>query len=185
MCCGVARTLKLRHHIGDYSMRSFIQSVLLLLAASCAYAAEPITNFNVVLLQPSAVMEQRVANIDAMADYIKAVQAAAREAVVASGATQAVGGFIVLAVKPGQRARVWLDFDALLDLEMRKQITNSVKAIQPFDVTEGPVVFALKVATWDAKESRRVAPSPFEWKRATPKGKPMEIGKLVEKVWND
>ena len=83
-------------------MRSFIQFFLLLLAAVCAQAAEPITNFNVVLLQPSAIMEERVADIDAMADYIKAVQVAAREAVVASGATQAVGGFIVLAVKPGR-----------------------------------------------------------------------------------
>ena len=143
------------------------------------------THFNVVLLQPSAVMERRVANIDAMADYIKAVQAAAREAVVASGATQAVGGFVVLAVKPGRKARVWLDFDALLDLEMRKHITNNVQAVPAFEVTEGPVVFALKVATWDAKESKRVAPSPIEWKKATPKGKPLEIGKLVEKVWND
>ena len=166
-------------------MRSFIQFFLLLLAAVCAQAAEPITNFNVVLLQPSAIMEERVADIDAMADYIKAVQVAAREAVVASGATQAVGGFIVLAVKPGRKAKVWLDFDTLLDLEMRKQITHRVKAIAPFAVTEGPVVFALKVATWDAKESKRVAPSPIEWKKATPKGKPLEIGKLVEKVWND
>lgn len=143
------------------------------------------THFNVVLLQPSALMERRVANIDAMADYIKAVQAAAREAVVASGATQAVGGFVVLAVKPGRKARVWLDFDALLDLEMRKHITNNVQAVPAFEVTEGPVVFALKVATWDAKESKRVAPLPIEWKKATPKGKPLEIGKLVEKVWND
>lgn len=166
-------------------MRALISSVLLLLAALGAQAAEPMTHFNVVLLQPSAVMERRVANIDAMADYIKAVQAAAREAVVASGATQAVGGFVVLAVKPGHQSRVWLDFDALLDLEMRRQITNSVQAVPAFEVTEGPVVFALKVATWDAKESKRVAPSPIEWKKATPKGKPLEIGKLVEKVWND
>ncbi len=166
-------------------MRSLFLSVLILVGAACAHAAEPITHFNVVLLQPSPVMEKRVANIDAMADYIKAVQTAAREAVVASGATQAVGGFIVLAVKPGQKSKVWLDFDTLLDLEMRKQITNSIKAIPPFGVTEGPVVFALKVSTWDAKESKRVAPSPVEWKKATRNGKPIEVGQLVEKVWSD
>nr|WP_315490702.1 hypothetical protein [uncultured Rhodoferax sp.] len=166
-------------------MRSLFLSLLILVGVACAHAAEPLTHFNVVLLQPSAVMEKRVANIDAMADYIKAVQAASREAVIASGATQAVGGFIVLAVKPGQKSKVWLDFDTLIDLEMRKQITNSVKTIPPFDVTEGPVVFALKVATWDAKESKRVAPSPVEWKKASGKGKPVEVGQLVEKVWND
>jgi hypothetical protein len=167
-----------------FSLRLFC-AFTCLVAAACAHAAEPFTHYNVVLLQPSAVMEKRVASIDAMADYIKAVQAASREAVVDSGATQAVGGFIVLAVKPGQKSKVWLDFDTLLDLEIRKQIINRVKTIQPFDVTEGPVVFALKVSTWDAKESKRVAPSPVEWKKASGKGKPVEVGQLVEKVWND
>ena len=167
-------------------MRFLVLSVLQLVCSVCTWAAEPLTNFNVVLLQPSAVMEARVSNIDAMADYIKAVEAAAREGVAASGATQAVGGFIVLAVKPGQKSRVWLDFDALLDLSIRKQITERVKAIPAFAVTEGPVVFALKVATWDGKESKRVAPSPPEWKqKVKPGSKPMEIGKLVEKAWNE
>ena len=168
------------------NLRSLFLAISLCVAAACnAHAAEPITHFNVVLLQPSVVMEKRVADIDAMADYIKAVLAAAREAVVANGSTQAVGGFIVLAVKPGQQSKVWLDFDALMDLEMRKQITQSVRAVKPFEVTEGPVVFALKVATWDGKESKRVAPSPPEWKKATRNGKVLEIGQLVEKVWRD
>ena len=167
-----------------FSLRLFCIPFLLA-AAACVHAAEPIANLDVVLLQPSAVMEKRVANIDAMAAYIKAVEAASREAVLASGATQAVSGFIVLAVKPGHKSRVWLDFDTLLDLEMRRQITNSVKTIPPFDVVEGPVVFALKVATWDAKASRRVAPSPVEWQKATRSGKPLEIGQLVEKIWNE
>ena len=166
-------------------MRFLFPCVYLLLACTCALAAEPITNFNVVLLQPSAVMEKRVSNIDAMADYIKAVEAASREAVIASGATQAVGGFIVLAVKPGLKSNVWLDFDALLDLEIRKQITKNVRAIKPFEVAEGPVVFALKVATWEGKESKRGAPSPPEWKKLKHVGKPLEIGQLVQKVWTE
>ena len=164
-------------------MRSLF--IFLWLLASTAYASQPLTNFNVVLLQPGVVLEKRVPNIDAMADYIKAVEAASREAVLASGATQALGGFIVLAVRPGLRSKVWLDFDALLDLEIRKQVTDRVRAIPPFEVVEGPVVFALKVATWDGKESKRVAPSPPEWKKATRNGKPLEIGKLVEKVWSE
>ena len=164
-------------------MRSLF--IFLWLLASTAYASQPLTNFNVVLLQPGAVLEKRVPNIDAMADYIKAVEVASREAVLASGATQALGGFIVLAVRPGLRSKVWLDFDALLDLEIRKQVTDRVRAIPPFEVVEGPVVFALKVATWDGKESKRVAPSPPEWKKATRNGKPLEIGKLVEKVWSE
>lgn len=165
-------------------MRFLILSISLLMVAAGVQAAEPITNFNVVLLQPGAMLEKRVPNVDAMADYIKAVEAASREAVIASGGTQAVGGFIVLAVKHGQKSKVWLDFDALLDLEIRKQITESVKAVKPFEVVTGPVVFALKVATWGGKESKRVAPSPPEWKKAMRAGKSVEVGELVERIWN-
>ena len=156
-----------------------------LLAAAAAHAAGPLTNFNVVLLQPSSVLEERVTSVDAMAEYVKAVEAASREAVIASGARQSVGGFIVVAVKPGLKSNVWLDFDALTDLEMQKQIAARVKAVKPFETTKGPVVFALKVATWDGRESRRTAPLPPEWKSATQGQPPMEVGDLVERIWQD
>jgi len=168
-----------------------------LAAAGGAHASEPVTNFNVVLLQPSAVLEARVASVDALAEYIKAVQGALREAVAGSEAQertrQSVGGFIVLAVRPGLQSRVWIDFDQLLDLEVRKQIALKVGAVKPFEAREGPVVFALKVALWDGKESKRIAPLPAEWKRsaaaasgaAAPGAAPPEVGALVESIWND
>jgi len=120
-----------------------------------------------------------------MADYIKAVEMASREAVLASGARQSVGGFIVVAVKPGLKSQVWLDFDALTDLEIQQQITSRVKAIKPFEATKGSVVFALKVATWGGKESKRTAPLPFAWKQAMQGQAPVEVGDLVERIWHD
>lgn len=164
-------------------MRSRLLLAWLLVAAPCAWAAEPLTNFNVVLLQPSAVLEERVPSIDAMAEYIKAVEAASREAVIASGAKQSVGGFIVVAVRPEWRSNVWLDFDSLLDLELRRQIVAKVRALKPFEARKGPVVFALKVATWNGKESKRAAPSPPEWRGVARNGTPLEVGELVESVW--
>lgn len=166
-------------------MRLLLLIACLFMAVSNGRAAEPITNFNVVLLQPSSVLEERVSSVDAMAEYIKAVQAALREAVIASGASQSVGGFVVVAVRPGLRSNVWLDFDALLDLEIRKQIATRVKAVKPFEAFKGPVVFALKVATWGGKETKRSFPSPPEWKDATRGGAPLEVGELVEIIWND
>lgn len=163
----------------------------LVLACPCARAAEPVTHFNVVLLQPSEVLEARVPSVDALASYIKAVQAALREAVADSEASkQSVGGFIVLAVRPGMQARVWLDFDQLLDLEVSKQMARKVAAVQPFEAREGPVVFALKVGLWGGKESKRVAPLPAEWKRggaaaAASGAAPLEVGALVESIWNE
>ena len=157
----------------------------LLVAAASAQAAEAISHFNIVLLQPSRVLEERVPNIDAMADYVKAVEAAAREAVIASGVQQSVGGFIVVAVRPGLKSKVWLDFDTMLDLELKNQIATRVKAVEPFEAIKGPVVFALKVATWSGKESKRLAPAPAEWRAVARPGAPLEVGELVERIWTD
>lgn len=158
--------------------------MLLWVAAACAWAAEPLTKFGVVLLQPGPVLEQRVASVDAMADYIRSIEAASREAVLASQLKQSTSGFIVVAVRPGQESRVWLDFDTLLNFETSQQIVAKITAVKPFEAHKGPVVFALKVAVWDARESRRVAPSPAEWRAATRKaGHQLDIDSLVEKVW--
>lgn len=164
-------------------MRQFLLSLCLLLAATGAQSAEPLANLHVVLLQPSKLMEARVADIDAMAAYVKAVEAAARDAVTGSSARQSTSGFIVVAVRPGLQSNVWLDFDAMLDLDLKKQVVGKVKAIAPFEVSQGPVVFALKVSLWGGKESKRTAPVPPEWKSATRGEAPVEIGELVERLW--
>ncbi|MCW5658365.1 MAG: hypothetical protein KIT60_11735 [Burkholderiaceae bacterium] len=158
----------------------------LLCAAAAVRAAEPFTKHNVVLLQSSAVLEARVASIDAMAEYIRAVEAAAREAVIAAGSTRPAAGFIVVAVQPGARSRVWLDFDAAPTFETGRQLMTRIGAVRPFEARNGPVVFALKVGLWDAFESKRVAPSPAAWKAAMHKaGKPLEIDELMELLWRE
>lgn len=166
-------------------MRFLISLLFLALCNPFAQASEPVTPFNVVLLQPSDVLEQRVPSVDAMAQYIKAVQSAVRDAVIASGSKQSVGGFIIVAVRPGPQSRVWLDFDTLLDLELQRQISSHVQAVEPFEARQGPVVFALKVGLWGGKESKRIAPSPAEWKRAAKGGPRLEVGELVDKLWNE
>ncbi len=165
--------------------RLFLSLLFFVLCNPCAQAAEPFTNFNVVLLQPGDVLEERVASVDAMAEYIKAVQSAVREAVVASGSKQSVGGFIVVAVRPGLQSKVWLDFDTLVDLELQRQIAGKIQALPPFEARKGPVVFALKVGLWGGRESKRIAPAPVEWKSAARGGERLEVGALVEKLWKE
>lgn len=166
-------------------MRWLLLPLLLVAAAFSAHAAEPLVNFNVVLLQPGSTLEQRVPSVDVMAEYVRSVEVAARNAVAASKARQSLGGFIVVAVRPGLQSRVWLDFDALLDLEIRKQIIDAVQAVKPFEARKGPVVFALNVAIWGGARTKRVAPSPPEWKKVAPGGAPLEVGELVEAAWNE
>lgn len=166
-------------------MRWFLLSLLLFAATPGASAAEPLVNFNVVLLQPGSTLEERVPGVDVMAEYIRSVEAAARNAVMASKARQSLGGFIVVAVRPGLQSKVWLDFDALLDLEIRRQIIDGAQAVKPFEARKGPVVFALNVALWGGARTKRVAPSPPEWKKVTRDGAPLEVGALAEAAWND
>ena len=160
--------------------------MILAAATLCARASEPVTKFGVVLLQPGSVLEDRVPSVDAMAEYIKAVEAASREAVRAIPLKQAASGFIVIAIRPGQKSKVWLDFDTLLDSQVSQQLVARVTAVPPFEARHGPVVVALKVALWDGRESRRVAPSPAEWKAVTKQaGRPLEIDNLIQRVWRE
>ena len=156
-------------------------------AAAFAQAAQPLTKHNVVLLQPSAVLEERVTSLDAMAEYIRALEEAAKEGVLASASKRPAAGFIVVAVRPGERAKVWLDFDAPPpSFETSRQLVTKMSAIKPFEASKGPVVFALKVGLWDAFESKRIAPSPAEWKAATRKaGRTLELDQLLDAVWRD
>ncbi|HEX6018952.1 MAG TPA: hypothetical protein VFZ28_12715 [Burkholderiaceae bacterium] len=167
-------------------MRAILFSGLIWMAAALALAAEPIVKQGVVLLQPSTILEQRVASVDAMAGYIKAVEAAAREAVQGSAVKQATGGFIVIAVKPGLKSKVWLDFDALLDPDTSRQLAARITAVEPFEARQGPVVFALKVSLWGGRESRRVAPAPADWKAATKQaGRQLDIDGMIQRVWRE
>ncbi len=49
-------------------MRWFLLSLLLLAATPGARAAEPLVNFNVVLLQPGTTLQERVPSVDVMAE---------------------------------------------------------------------------------------------------------------------
>ena len=167
--------------------RAAAACLLLCTAAVFVHAADPFTKHNVVLLQSSALLEDRVGSVDAMAEYIRAVEAAAKEATLASASRRPAAGFIVIAVRPGPQARVWLDFDAPPpSFEASRALVAKIAAVKPFEVRNGPVVFALKVGLWDAFESKRLAPAPAEWKAATRKaGHQLELDAMIEQVWRD
>jgi hypothetical protein len=164
-------------------MRALLFFFLSLVLCATTRAAEPLASHGVVLLQPSVVVQERVPSVDAMADYIKAIEAATREAVAGSPARQSVGGFIVVAVRPGLKAKAWLDFDTLVDLDLQRQIATRVQAVPPFAAKDGPVVFAIKVALWDGKPSKRQVPLPPEWRSATRDGAPQAVEALVQHLW--
>jgi hypothetical protein len=164
-------------------MRALLFLVLSLALAATALAADPLTKHGVVLLQPGTVVQARVPSVDAVADHIKAIEAAAGEAVAGHAARQAFSGFIVVAVRPGLQARAWLDFDTLVDLDLQRQILAQVQAVKPFAAKDGLVVFAIKLSTWGASPSKRQVPLPPEWRKATRDGAPQAVEALVLHLW--
>jgi hypothetical protein len=172
--------------MGGGTWRASLAGALLGVAAVLAHAAEPITKHNVVLLQGSSVLEARVASVDAMAQYIRAIESAAKDAVVAARSERPAAGFIVVAVQPGARSRVWLDFDEPPSFDTSRQLVDRIRAVPPMEVRNGPVVFALKVGLWDAFESKRIAPSPPQWKAVTQQaGEQLEIDELMDRLWRE
>jgi len=150
-----------------------------------ARAVEPLRQFDVVLLQPGAVIEQRVeGGTDAMADYLKRLGASATEAMRANPQQIPSAGFIVVAVRPAGRTHAWFDFKPALSPATTAALTRVVETVPPTPVRSGDLVFALRVSLWGAREPAAYAPAPQEWRdAATQAGRKLDIDTLVDQVW--
>lgn len=156
-----------------------LASVLL---SSTGYAATPYRMQNVMLLQPDFVIEERAPSVHSLSEYIKAVQRAA-EAALADEQPYPTGGYLVLAVRPGGRSMVWLDFKPSLPAPTATKLQSAILAVPAFEARSGVVVFALSSSLWDSPVLQSF-PNPEEWGKAMEgRSDPMEIGDLVEKVW--
>jgi hypothetical protein len=153
--------------------------------SAAAHAVEPLVQHDVVLLQTGAIIEQRVAGgADAMADYVKRLGAAATATMRAHTTQIPSAGFIVVAVRPGERTHTWFDFKPALDETTTAALTRAVETTPTLPVKNGEIVFALRVSVWSDKPPKAYAPAPQEWKDAV-KGldrKP-DVDALVDMVW--
>jgi hypothetical protein len=148
-----------------------------------AFAADPYAMQGVVLLQPEAVLSERVTALE-LAAYIKAVNAEASASLSGIADAAPAAGFIVVAVRPGGQSRVWLDFSPALPAAVAARLAGSVEQLKPFDAQHGVVVFALNTTLWGAAPTTSATPAPAEWTEATKlAGVPMEVGALVEHLW--
>ncbi|MET0519057.1 MAG: hypothetical protein ABW005_09505 [Burkholderiaceae bacterium] len=158
------------------------------LGPSASLRAEPLPfrAYDVVLLQPGEVYEQRTAGSEAVAAYLRSVGDEAQRVLAEARPAMPNAGFIVVAVKPQRQARVWLDFERPLAADFVPLLSGRLRALPALEVKNGPVVFALKVGLWGGAEPRRQAPAPADWREAARKaGHPLELGELVDAVWAD
>ena len=153
------------------------------LASFSVVAASPYKLENIMLLQPDFVLKERMPSIDSFSGYIEAVQAAA-ESTLSNEEPSPASGFIVLAVRPGAKSNVWLDFKPSLPEETASRLREAIHAVPPLSVKGGTVVFALNATLWDSPPAAGF-PNPPEWSKAMEgHNDSIEIGALVDKfVW--
>ena len=129
---------------------------------------------SVTLYQPNEVLQARVPDTRALAAYIQSVTTVCQEHFAEARTPELLD--VVVAIKPGRRARAWLvsatrtESEAALDA-LRRQI----EAIRPTDVREGPVAFAIIGSIAGASRPPFDAagyepPMPREWRDAPTTG---------------
>lgn len=141
-------------------------------------------NAGVVLLQPESVLQSRVKDAAEFAAYMQQVEAAAAQAMQAAFQRKAVGGFIVLALRPQRKSKVWLDLDGDLPRPTQLALVQHIEALAAPQVQDGLVVFAVKASFWGGRPPTRAAPAPAEWKAAAElAGSKLAVEALVDRVW--
>jgi hypothetical protein len=165
--------------------KHLLAAAFLLATAMAAQAVEPLHQHDVVLLQPGVIIEQRVAGgADAMAAYLKTLGVAATEAMRANPQQIPSAGFIVVAVRPGNRTHTWFDFKPALSATTMAALTHAVESTPTMRIKSGEVIFALRVSVWSDKPPTTYAPAPQEWKDAAKAaGKKPDVDTLVDMLW--
>ena len=167
-------------------MRAAVIASILFFLSTAANAGEALKKYGIVLLQPNHVLEQRLKSAGVLATYIQAIEHAVSASLEAEPTGGATGGFLVVAVRPGQRSNAWLVFSPELSAETSTLVVKSIRRVLPPRVTAGPVVFAIKVGLWGGKEPPEVAPAPKEFAAAAAQaGRPLEVSEVVERIWRD
>ncbi|WP_436355962.1 hypothetical protein [Brevundimonas sp. CEF1] len=105
------------------------------------------TMHSITLYLPTPVIEQRVPTA-VLGDYIKDLRARASNAFMELPAQEGVSGAVVVMVKPGRQARVWLATGAPMEPEMQAAIEKALAEAPPPEVVGGPVVFGLLFSAW-------------------------------------
>lgn len=140
--------------------------------------------YQVVLLQPEAEISARVSDVAAMADYVKALEHAVEQAAKTEPRAQPSSGFVIIAVKPGRQAQVWLDLYPQPRARILQRIQKQSQAVPALAVNDGLVLFALKVGLWQGREPFAAVPSPPEWRvLAQQAGRTMTLPELAEAAW--
>ena len=130
---------------------------------------------NIVLYQANADLEVRVPSAEALADYIKRLQAVATDLFAPDKTPENLD--IVIVVKPGKKARVWFVSSIRPGTDPSLEpLRQKLEAVDPLDVEAGPVAFAISSTIAGAAAKPPAQDGKFQPPIPTGSG-PMPFGK--------
>ena len=167
-------------------LRTLILALTFLMVPLASHAQRPFEQRGIVMLQTEKVFFDRVAGMGAFEVYVKELIDAVDGAVAKLPKSSASSGFLVVAVKPGGRSRVWLDIEPTISGEAAHAIDTAAENVYPLLVKSGVIVFAIKFSLWGGDPPKGMVPRPKEWEPEAEKaGGEIELGDLVLRVWPD
>lgn len=167
-------------------LRKLLVVLTFLFVAGEARAQDPFQYYSIVMLQTEKVFKERLGSVDTLSIYIKAIVDRVSEAVKPLPKGAPAKGFLVIAVKPGDRSRVWLDFKDPVSAETASTIEKAAAKVVPVSVKGGTLLFAIKVGLWGGGPPKEMIPRPEAWRaEGDNAGRFIEYSELVDRVWPD
>ena len=160
--------------------------MILLMPSVVCEAQKPFEQKGIAILQPEKVFFERVTGMSSFEVYVKELVDGVDRSVGKLPRSAPTGGFLVVAVKPGGRSRVWLDLPPGIPGEASNAIQEAAQQVYPMPVKNGVALFAIKISLWSGEAPKGMVPRPQAWEAEGEKaGGPIELGDLVMRVWPD
>jgi hypothetical protein len=129
-------------------MTRFVLFAILLLIVTDAMAAKPYRMKKVVPIYPESAIQERV-SAEELRSYVKRLSAEL-EAIAAADKTPRAG-FIMFAVNPDGRRKIWPDLRPLPKADAARAMISRLESAAPCHVAGGTFAAALDVSFWGAK----------------------------------
>lgn len=139
----------------------YLISIALFVIPSLAAAAE--IEFTMIrFFDPTAMVKQRVNNVEEVGEYLKKSQTAVRNKLKGYSLSPA-SGFLVMAIRADGRTNAWLDMMQPVPKDVEKAVIQTAREIAPFRVKSGTLLVSLDVGINGRYVEEGYSPYPQEW----------------------
>lgn len=158
----------------------FLMAFLVVIPAH-SQAAE-VSLQSLVLLQPDFVLQERISDVNAFADFTKRAEKSFQQMLIPEKLPPS-SGYMVLAVRSKDQVNVWFDMEPMLPNALEIRLKQHIRKTVGTPVTGGTAIVAISLSINGAKAPEQM-PNPKEWRDAAKaNGKVIEAEDLVDLVW--